>query len=316
LVEDLKIMLDEFNPLCKSFRKIRDLVEHGSPPKMALRLFRKREKDTRMHSLPTVDEVAGLIIGDYYESEEGRDIIIDDVSRGLRRIHETHPLYMPLQYPLVFPRGDYGYEEDIPYREFEDEEKKSRGSRERVAIREYIAFRIQERDCEFGNIVLARRLMQQFSVDCYTMIEAQRLSYIRNNQGNIRSDLLSGIQEAVELGDNDPRKAGQRVILPDSFTGSPRYMFNNCQDAMAICKRFGYPDLFITITCNSNWNEIKNFVSARGLSASDRHDIICRVFKMKLDQMMADFKKDKIFGPVIAGIYTYYRVHCCFCCFK
>jgi len=201
-------MLDEFNPLCKSFRKIRDMVEQGSPPKMTLRLFRKREKDSRMHNLPTVDEVAELIIGDYDETEDGRDIIVDDVGRGLRRIHKTHPLYMPLQYPLVFPCGDNGYEEDIPYREFEDEEKKSRGSRERVAIREYIAFRIQERGCEFGNIVYARRLMQQFVVDCYTMIEAQRLSYIQNNQGNICSDLLSGLQEAVEMGDNDPRKAG------------------------------------------------------------------------------------------------------------
>lgn len=117
-------MLDQCNPLCKSFRKIRDLVDKGSPPKMALRLFRKREKDSRMHNLPTVDEVAGLIVGDYDLSEQGRDIIVDDVSKGLRRLHETHPLYMPLQYPLVFPRGENGYEEDIPYREWEDEEKK------------------------------------------------------------------------------------------------------------------------------------------------------------------------------------------------
>lgn len=303
-MEDLKNMLDEYNPLCKSFRKICDMVEHRPPSKMALRLFRKTEKDSRMHNLPTADEVVGLIIGDYDESEQGRDIVVDNVSKGLRRIHETHPLYMPLQYPLIFPKGDYGYEEDIPYSEFEDEEKKSRGSRERIAIREYISFRIQDRDCEFGNIVFARRLLQQFSVDCYTMIEAQRLSYIHNNQGNIRSDLLNGLQEAVELGDNDPRKAGQRVILPDSFTGSPRYMFNNCQDAMAICKRFSYPDLFITITCNQNWKEIKDFVSQRGLSASDKPDIICRVFKMKLDQMMTDFKKIEMFGKVTASMFT------------
>jgi hypothetical protein len=207
---------------------------------------------------------------------------------------------MPLQYPLIFPRGENGYEENIPYREWEDETK-NRGSRERVAIREFIAFRIQERDLESGTILLGRRLFQQFVVDCYTMIEAQRLSFIRKNQGNIRSDLLNGLQEAVENGDIDPRSAGQRIILPDSFTGSPRYMFNNCQDAMAICKKFGYPDLFITFTCNSSWKEIKTFVYDKGLSASDRPDIIARVFKMKLDQMMADFKKKEMFGKVIAG---------------
>jgi len=92
LVEDLKQMLDQCNPLCKSFRKIRDLVDKGSPPKMALRLFHKREKDSRMHNLPTADEVVGLIVGDYDLSEQGRDIIVDDVSKGLRKLHETHLL--------------------------------------------------------------------------------------------------------------------------------------------------------------------------------------------------------------------------------
>ena len=81
---------------------------------------------------------------------------------------------------------------------------------------------------------------------------------------------------------------------------------------MAICKKFGYPDLFITITCNVNWSEIKEFVLAKGLSASDRPDIVCRVFKMKLDEMMTDFKKKDFFGKSTAGmlymkLYTLYN---------
>jgi len=75
-------------------------------------------------------------------------------------------------------------------------------------------------------------------------------------------------------------------------------MFNNFQDAMAICKMFGYPYLFITITCNVNWSEIRDFVTSKGLSVADKPDIVCRVFKMKLDQMMNDFKKDEYFGKV------------------
>ncbi|XP_057433001.1 uncharacterized protein LOC130725830 [Lotus japonicus] len=83
-----------------------------------------------------------------------------------------------------------------------------------------------------------------------------------------------------------------------------RYMFNNCQDAMAICKRFGYPDLFITMTCNANWKEIQDFVTPRGLRADDRPDIVARVFKMKLNDLMSNLKKGKIFGEVQAGTYT------------
>jgi hypothetical protein len=68
-------------------------------------------------------------------------------------------------------------------------------------------------------------------------------------------------------------------------------MFNNCQDAMGICKRFGYPDVFIIVTCDAKWPEIHNFPLPKGLQPYDRPDIVCRVFKMKLDEMMTDLKK-------------------------
>ena len=301
LVRDLTKMIDDCNPLAKSFRRVRDVVEAGDPPTLALRLYRKRSNDSRMHNIPTVDEVAGLIVGDFDDSDIGRDVVVNDTCLGLTRLHETHVLVLPLQYPLMFPRGENGWEPDIPLREVEEDKPKRK--RARVTIRDFMAFRIMERLIEFGTIVNAKRLFQQFLVDCYTMIEAQRLSYIRENQDKIRSDLLSGLQEAVETGDILPSSVGKSVIIPDSFTGGPRYMFNNCQDAMGICKRFGYPDLFITVTCNSNWSEIRDFVTSRGLTASDRPDIVCRVFKMKLDEMMSDFKKKEIFGKVIAGKY-------------
>jgi hypothetical protein len=63
-------------------------------------------------------------------------------------------------------------------------------------------------------------------------------------------------------------------------------------------------------TCNSNWREIQEFVSIRGLRASDRPDIVCRIFKMKLDQLMRDLKKDEMFGNVDAG-----KSLSCFCLF-
>jgi hypothetical protein len=306
LVKDLKEMIDHCNPLAKGFRKVRDAFESGQCANLSLRLYRNRYKDSRMHNIPTVDEVAGLIVGDFDDSDIGRDIIVNDKRFGLTRIHETHVLFMPLQYPLIFPWGENGWEPDIPHRK--TKEPKAGEKEERVTIREFMAFRFQERNNEFGNIVYSKRLFQQFVVDCYTMIEAQRLSFIRENQDKIRSDVLSGLQEAVDRGDVDASLVGKRIILPDSFTGGPRYMFKNCQDAMGICKKFGYPDLFITVTCNSNWPEIHDFVEPKHLQASDRPDIVCRVFKMKLDQMMSDFKSAQIFGKVIAGKFSIYYI--------
>ncbi|XP_074297781.1 uncharacterized protein LOC141628552 [Silene latifolia] len=69
---------------------------------------------------------------------------------------------------------------------------------------------------------------------------------------------------------------------------------------MTICRWFGYPDLFITFTCNPKWPEITRFVSKRGLNPEDRPDILCRVFKIKLDELMIYFNERHIFGRVRA----------------
>lgn len=299
-------MIDEHNPLAQSFRRVREFVTRDEASNLCLRLFRDRSKDARTYNLPTSDEVAALIVGDVDNMEIGRDIVVKKSTGYLCRIHETHTAFLPLQYPLLFPYGEDGYREDIRLRG--SEENIQHRKRLRVSLREFIAFRIQERSIEFGNVMNSRRLFQQFVVDCYTMIESQRLQYIRLNQKELRCDILSGVQDAVTRGETNPSSIGRRIILPASFTGGMRYMLNNCQDAMAVCKRFGYPDLFITITCNSNWREIQEFVSTRGLKPSDRPDIVCRVFKMKLDQMIQDFKKKKIFGNIDAGksLYNFY----------
>ncbi|CAJ2679218.1 unnamed protein product [Trifolium pratense] len=302
LVDEIKVMVDTYNEIAKKFRQVRDHVEQGGTPNFSIRLFGKRSRDARMHNLPTCDEVAALIIGDQTDMENGRDIIVRNSSGEFKRLYETEPYFMPLQYPLLFPRGEDGFSPYIPFSTVNKPDKVHK--RTSIAIREFIAFRIMDRTVEYGNIVNSRRLFQQFVVDCYTMIESQRLTFIRNNQKSIRCDMLTGLQEALSRGETDASNVGRKIILPPSFTGGNRYMFNNCQDAMAICKKFGYPDLFVTITCNSNWREIQDFVKQRNLTASNRPDIVSRVFKMKLDRLMADFKKEELFGKVDAGMYT------------
>ena len=54
----------------------------------------------------------------------------------------------------------------------------------------------------------------------------------------------------------DGSQIGKKVILPSSFTGSPRYQHQLYQDAMAIVQWYGKPDFLITFTCNPRWKEI------------------------------------------------------------
>lgn len=113
--------------------------------------------------------------------------------------------------------------------------------------------------------------------------------------------MYSGLSDALTRGDTDLSRLGLRVVLPSSYTGGARYMIQSYHDAMAICRWANYPDLFITFTCNPKWPEINRFLEPRGLKLEDRPDIIVRVFKVKLDRLINELRKNKVFGSVIAG---------------
>ncbi|KAI3876070.1 hypothetical protein MKW92_039150, partial [Papaver armeniacum] len=68
---------------------------------------------------------------------------------------------------------------------------------------------------------------------------------------------------------------GQQVILPPSYTGSPRDMHQMYHDAMALVQKYGKPDLFITMTCNPNWEEIQRNLKP-GQQAHDMPDLTTR----------------------------------------
>ena len=69
---------------------------------------------------------------------------------------------------------------------------------------------------------------------------------------------------------------------------------------MTICKSYGYPDLFITFTCNPNWPEIARMMEAKGMKSEDRPDATTRVFKIKLDTLIKEFREKRTFGRVEA----------------
>jgi hypothetical protein len=89
------------------------------------------------------------------------------------------------------------------------------------------------------------------------------LKYLRLNKKKLRADLYQGLQDAIAVGDNSAIAIGQRIIQPSFFTVGPRHMVQNYQDAMAICRWAGCPDVFVTITCNPQWLEIKRALPLR-----------------------------------------------------
>ena len=95
---------------------------------------------------------------------------------------------------------------------------------------------------------------------------------------------------------------GKRFILPSTFTGSTRCMQQHLQDALAINRFYGGGDLFVTMTANPSWPEIKDALFP-GQTASDRPDLVVRVFHAKLNSLIKEIRGG-VLGDWAAYLYT------------
>ncbi|XP_050323146.1 uncharacterized protein LOC126754957 [Bactrocera neohumeralis] len=227
----------------------------------------------RRFNAPINNEVVVVIVGDEFQS---RDIVLRRRNNQLQRLCETHRSYDALQYPILFCRGEDGYSINL---KMVDPANPQREVNKNVSAMNYYAHRIMIRQNQENHILKCRRLFHQYVVDMYAKIETERLNFIRFNQRKLRSE------EYIHLhNDGNVDNVGQVVILPAS-TGSPRHMHEYAQDAICYVRLYGQPDLFITFTCNPQWDEIKQYLY-EGQSSTDRHDITARVFRQKLKSLM------------------------------
>lgn len=298
LVKQLQHMLHEVNVYVKEFKVAFDNITTPSQNfKVIIHADRTPANAHKgRYNAPSVNEVALLMVGQEFTK---RDIIIESHDEKLHRISEIHRSYDALQYPLLFCRGENGYSVDIPH--FDPKTKMF--VTKSVSAAEFYSHRLMIREGEDNHILHFRSLLSQFLVDMYAKIETERLNYIKFHQKKLRAEEYVHLQDAVRRQDADASQLGQMVILPSSFTGGPRYMHERIQDALTYVRHGGCPDLFITFTCNPQWDEIKENLF-RGQRSYDRHDIIARVFRLKIKKMMDLFVKSKIYGDVKYRMYS------------
>ena len=74
-------------------------------------------------------------------------------------------------------------------------------------------------------------------------------------------------------------------------------------DVMALVRKYGKPDIFLTMTCNPNWDEIRQLLLL-GQTAQDRPDLVTRVFRAKLEVLKNKLMKNDILGKVRAYVYV------------
>ena len=242
----------------------------------------------RRYNSPMCDEVGVLMPND---NVNNRDIVLHYRDGSLQRISELHRGYDPLQYPLLFSYGTDGWHINL---------KLANGRKLTAMV--YYRYHIMVRQ-QVPVLLKAKRLFQQFLVDAYCKIETERLQFLRREQKALRADCYQDLWDAMVDGDGDPRNVGRRVILPSSFTGGPRYMHERQQDAMTYVRKYGHPDLFITMTTNPNWPEIRNNLLP-GQEPLDRPDLVARVFRLKVKKLLEMLTKEMIFGKPQAWLYS------------
>ena len=117
----------------------------------------------------------------------------------------------------------------------------------------YYTYCFHVRDSPQLSLFYGGKLFQQFVVDAWANCKQRKLNWTRTHQYTLRSELYQGLQDAAihnRYGGEDIRYLGCKLILSSSHVGSPRFITQLFQDAIAICRHF------LTMTANPKWPEI------------------------------------------------------------
>jgi len=297
IIESLTQMVDAYNPLARQFRLARDRLADDSNEEFIIRIVGAREGDPVQYNLPTTDQLAMLV--DFTLDTFQRDIVVQARCGQLQHISALHPAYMALQYPLLFPYGERGFQVGVFYDGANVSGKKKRI---KMTMQDYFRHAFHYRKNVPNPFLCYGQLSTQAKIDARACVDENRLWYIIKNQPKLRVESAQGIIDAIDKGCVDGSEIGKKTILPASHTGGRRYMIQNYHDGIAICRVHGHPDFFTTFTCNPKWPEITETLAAEpGQRATDRADLVVRVYNMKLDELLHDIKSGAVFGPITAG---------------
>ncbi|CAJ2644762.1 unnamed protein product [Trifolium pratense] len=255
-------------------------------------IIKERPINEPQYNLPSASQVSAIVVGcDEDTIERGRDINVVAYDGSLTNVQETKGFYDPLQYPILYPFGTYGWDLNT---------KNNIGGS--LTCRAYYSYMLQIRHNDRFVFLKSGRLLQQYVVDNYVKIEMGILRWVRQHQANIRSEVYQGLQDALHDGENNGDNVGQRTILPSSFIGSKRDMAQRYQDGMAIVLKDGKPDIFLTMTCNP-WSEITSELGPHQ-TPQDRPDLLTRIFRSKFEQLKEDVIKKGVLGKVKSYMYV------------
>ncbi|KAI9087179.1 hypothetical protein K1719_030814 [Acacia pycnantha] len=171
IIKILKECMDKHNYVVRQYRRAAEIIKENVITDVIIRLIRNSNSNcvSKQYSMLATSELAALI------------------------------------YPLLFLYGDNGYNST---NEHSHESLATTKKKKKPTPREYLTFCLMRRKSEISVILHAKKLLQQFIVNGYSMVESDRLDYIRKHQKELRVDLYSGLSDAVTRGETYPLSTG------------------------------------------------------------------------------------------------------------
>jgi hypothetical protein len=227
-----------------------------------------------------------------------RSILVKKQTTGLMEISDRHPLYFPLAYVLLWPTGGVGYSEAMT--RCDPQNATVIGKLHELEWARYLLMRRRV----VSLMHLCGKLSLEFMCDVWSSIECRNLSYLSTStiQSQFRSSRFSAIMDQLRGDGGKMHQIGAPMLLPATFTGSPRWYHALFLDALALPTAFHLPDLFITVTCNPEWPEFARVLPV-GSSIHDHPDIVARVFWLRFKRVMQDIVDGAVFGEVLSYCY-------------
>ena len=307
LLSTLRMLIGRYNSFVWSLKSVLEFVVPDQMPifKVVINVKAPSDAAPRTYNTPTCNEVAAIIVNeapDDATAPSKRELILHGRNGGLRTVSSLNPSYDPLSYVLTHIHGDAGWTFGNYKSKLVNGVWVSDSSAGKISAMDFYSYRIHTRDQKDSDDIIqdsvtyGGQLFQQYAVDQWIKIEEERLNFMRASQDKLKAESYAGLADAVR--GNERRDTGHYIVLASSHVGSPRHLRSNYQDAMAIVGKFGKPDYFITMTCNPKWEEITEHLR-EGEVASDRPDLISRVFLMKYHELLDDLLKKDVLGKVI-----------------
>ncbi|KAA6372324.1 MAG: putative ATP-dependent DNA helicase PIF1, partial [Streblomastix strix] len=336
LMLQLSNWMAENNPYAKTFnsmeQKIREEQENARqqnrvPLQFELKFIKKGTGLTdKVFCLPSANEIAAIGVPNDDDTFSEAAYSTFPINGKLQNLKLTDPNRDSMIFPLLFPYGVQGWTNGMPKitqiiynnqnldlnkmdNDDQDEDNDNEDldipaqdiQKHFVSLSEYYRFRLAARE-GFSALHSSGKLFQEYILYAAISIISARLNWVQTHQKQLRVESYKGLRDYVDtIAQKENCLSGDKIILPASFEGGERSLSEHYHDSMTIMNFKGMADLFVTFTTNIHWKEITDLIGK--IDPSDRPDIVCRVFLIKLKALMQDILHRHIFGVVIAYIY-------------